>query len=332
MIETIAKLNAIVPRCSITRPQGTGFPQADLVDLTTSLIHIESFRKPRIFEDDPPMPLFSKLDDALEALTQGQMIIVADSEDRENEADFLVAAERITAENVHFMISHGRGQLCMPVVPQIARRLALKPMVPRKSASMPCFAVPVDHSLCKTGISPKERAFTIRKIVESSTRPDDFLRPGHIFPLIAREGGVLERPGHTEATIDLMRLAGLPPAGVLCEICSCDGEHMATGRELLDIAKNFGLPIITIDNVIDRMQAKLRERSSNGSGRHSTHRLVAQLTGTNGRSVNGPGVNGPSVNGSGAGRVPACAPSGPHRRNGKHQPTPPSPLDGTSRD
>ncbi len=204
------------------------------------------------------MPLFSKLDDALEALTQGRMIIVADSEDRENEADFLVAAERITSENVHFMISHGRGQLCMPVVSQIARRLSLKPMVPRKSASMPCFAVPVDHSLCKTGISPKERAFTIRKIVEDSTRPDDFLRPGHIFPLIARDGGVLERPGHTEATIDLMRLAGLPAAGVLCEICSRDGEHMATGRELLDIAKNFGLPIITIDNVIDRMQAKVR--------------------------------------------------------------------------
>jgi 3,4-dihydroxy-2-butanone 4-phosphate synthase len=278
------------------------------------------------------MPLFSKLDDALEALTQGRMIIVADSENRENEADFLVAAERTTAENVHFMISHGRGQLCMPVVPQIARRLNLKPMVPRKSASMPCFAVPVDHSLCKTGISPKERAFTIRKIVEDSTRPDDFLRPGHIFPLIAREGGVLERPGHTEATIDLMRLAGLPAAGVLCEICSRDGEHMATGRELLDIAKNFGLPIITIDNVIDRMQATVRERSSNGAGRHPTHRLVAQLTSTNGRSVNGQGVNGPSINGTGAGRVPACAPSGPHRRNGKHQPTPPSPLDGTSRD
>ena len=195
---------------------------------------------------------------------------------------------------------------------------------------MPCFAVPVDHSLCKTGISPKERAFTIRKIIEDSTRPDDFLRPGHIFPLIAREGGVLERPGHTEATIDLMRLAGLPTAGVLCEICSRDGEHMATGRELLDIAKNFGLPIITIDSVIHRMQAKARERSSNGAGRHPNNRLVAQLASTNGKSVNGQSING--VNGTGAGRVPACAPSGPHRRNGKHQPTPPSPLDGTSGD
>ncbi len=273
------------------------------------------------------MPLFSKLDDALEALAQGRMIIVADSEDRENEADFLVAADRITAANVHFMISHGRGQLCMPVVPQIARRLNLKPMVPRKSTSMPCFAVPVDHSLCKTGISPTERAFTIRKIVEDATRPDDFQRPGHIFPLIAREGGVLERPGHTEATIDLMRLAGLPPAGVLCEICSCDGEHMATGRELLDIAKKFSLPIITIDNVIDRMQAKVGEGSANAAGRHTADRLVAELT-----SANAPSINGPSVNGTGAGRVPACAPSGPHRRNGKHEPTPPSPLDGTSRD
>ncbi len=270
------------------------------------------------------MPLFSKLDDALEALTQGRIIIVADSEDRENEADFLVAAERITAEHVHFMISHGRGQLCMPVSTQIARRLALKPMVPRKSASMPRFAVPVDHSLCKTGISPKERAFTIRKIVEDSSRPDDFLRPGHIFPLIARDGGVLERPGHTEATIDLMRLAGLPSAGVLCEICSCDGEHMATGRELLDIAKHHCLPIITIDNVINRMRSTARERSSNGSGLHPANRLVAELT-------KGPSSDESSRNGTGAGRVPACAPSGPHRRNGKHQPTPRSPLDGTAR-
>src|SRR5580692_4021961 len=102
------------------------------------------------------MPHYSKLEDALAALAQGRMIIVADSEDRENEADFLVAADKVTTEHVHFMISQGRGQLCMPVVPQIARRLILKPMVTRKSASMPCFAVPVDHSLCKTGISPKE--------------------------------------------------------------------------------------------------------------------------------------------------------------------------------
>jgi 3,4-dihydroxy 2-butanone 4-phosphate synthase/GTP cyclohydrolase II len=262
------------------------------------------------------MPLYSKLEDALEALAQGRMIIVADSADRENEADFLIAADKVTAENVHFMISEGRGQLCMPVVPQIAARLHLKPMVPRSSSQMPCFAVPVDHSLCKTGISPKERAFTIRKIVDESTRPGDFCRPGHIFPLIAREGGVRERPGHTEATIDLMRLAGLVPAGVLCEICSRDGEHMATGDELMDIAKANHLLIITIDEVIRSVQASGLGRSPNGVGQpHVTNRAIGKLS---------------SANGKGAGRVPACARSGPHKRNGKHQPSPPSPLDGTS--
>src|SRR5271156_1619316 len=115
------------------------------------------------------MPLYSKLEDALDALSHGQIIIVADSDERENEADFLVAAEKVTAESVHFMISEGRGQLCMPVLPQIARRLNLKPMVPRRSQNTPCFTVPVDHSLCRTGISPKERAFTIRMIVDEST-------------------------------------------------------------------------------------------------------------------------------------------------------------------
>jgi 3,4-dihydroxy 2-butanone 4-phosphate synthase/GTP cyclohydrolase II len=254
------------------------------------------------------------LEDALAALAHGRMIIVADSEDRENEADFLVAAQKVTMEHVHFMISQGRGQLCMPLVPQIARRLSLKPMVTRRSPNTPCFAVPLDHSLCKTGISPKERAFTIRKIVDESTHPEDFRRPGHIFPLIAREGGLLERQGHTEATIDLMRLAGLVPAGVLCEICSRDGEHMATGDELLDVAKTNGLLIITIDEVIRCVEKS--GRAANGAAHpHVANRLVEQLS---------------NAASAGAARVPACAPSGPHKRNGKHQPTPPSPLDGTS--
>jgi len=270
------------------------------------------------------MPLFSKLEDALCALSDGRIIIVADSEERENEGDFLVAAEKITAQHVHFMISHGRGQLCMPVVPQIARRLNLKPMVSRRSAQMPCFAVPLDHSLCKTGISPKERAFTIRKIVDESTRPRDFCRPGHVFPLIARKGGVLERQGHTEATIDLMRLAGLVPAGVLCEICSRDGEHMASGDELLEIAETHHLPIITIDEVIRTVRAR---GGCDVAEPHIANRITDQLAGSNGAGA------GPLAgNGAGSGRVPACAPSGPHRRNGKHQPTPGSPLDGTSSD
>ena len=111
-------------------------------------------------------------------------------------------------------------------------------------------AIPIDHGLCRTGISPKERAFTIQRVVDPEAIPDEFVRPGHIFPLIAREQGVLERPGHTEAAIDLMRMAGLAPAGVLCEICSRDGKNMADGPELLEIAHQFRMPIITVDDVI----------------------------------------------------------------------------------
>jgi 3,4-dihydroxy 2-butanone 4-phosphate synthase / GTP cyclohydrolase II len=269
------------------------------------------------------MPLYSKLEDALRALAEGRMIIVADSEDRENEADFLVAAEKITAEHVHFMISQGRGQLCVPVGPQIARRLNLKPMVPRRSLHAPCFTIPVDHSLCRTGVSPTERAFTIRKMVDESSSPDDFSRPGHIFPLIARQGGVLERPGHTEATVDLMRLAELVPAGVLCEICSCDGEHMAQGDELFDIATSHHLPIITIDEVIRTVRdAAEAQVASSIAAPHVASRLVAAE-----RNGNGTKANGTNGHGAGVGRIPNGAASGPHRRNGKHQPTPPSPLD-----
>lgn len=196
------------------------------------------------------MPGYAHMEEALEALANGRMIIVADSEERENEGDLVIAAEKVTADAVHFMVSEGRGQLCMPLVPAIARRLQLRPMVPNKSLATPCFAVPVDHRFCRTGISPKERAFTIQMMVDTASRPDDFVRPGHIFPLIVREGGVLQRPGHTEATVDLVRMAGLTGASVLCEICSRDGRNMATGQELMQIAEAFHLPIITIDDVI----------------------------------------------------------------------------------
>jgi 3,4-dihydroxy 2-butanone 4-phosphate synthase/GTP cyclohydrolase II len=200
---------------------------------------------------------FSRLEEAIEALANGRIVIVADAEERENEGDLLVAAEKVTAESVHFMISEGRGQLCMPLRSEIARRLQLRPMVPNKNLATPCFAIPVDHRFCRTGISPKERAFTIQMMIDPTTRPDDFVRPGHIFPLIAREGGVLQRPGHTEASVDLMQMAGLTGAGVLCEICSRDGRNMATGDELMQIAETFHLPIITIDEVIRQRQLQV---------------------------------------------------------------------------
>src|SRR5580698_4281180 len=200
---------------------------------------------------------FSRMEEALEALASGRMIIVADAEERENEGDLVVAAEKVTTEAVHFMISEGRGQLCMPLRSEIARRLRLRPMVPNKSLAMPCFAVPIDHRFCRTGISPKERAFTIQSVMDSTSCSDDFVRPGHIFPLIARDGGVLQRPGHTEATVDLVRMAGLSGASVLCEICSRDGRNMATGDELMQFAESFHLPIITIDDVIRQRQIQV---------------------------------------------------------------------------
>jgi 3,4-dihydroxy 2-butanone 4-phosphate synthase/GTP cyclohydrolase II len=197
------------------------------------------------------MRTYSSVEAAIEALADGRLVIVVDSEDRENEGDFLAAAETITPQTIHFMTSQGRGHLCMPVSPQIAQRLSLTPMVPRRTLTMPCFTVPVDHCQCKTGISPAERVMTIRAMVDSSSRPGDFVRPGHTFPLIAQEEGVFRRQGHTEAAVDLARLAGFAPAGVLCEICSRDGLHMAYGEELMELAQEFHLPIVSIDSLLE---------------------------------------------------------------------------------
>jgi 3,4-dihydroxy 2-butanone 4-phosphate synthase/GTP cyclohydrolase II len=204
-----------------------------------------------------------RVEDALEALSVGLLAIVVDSEDRENEGDFVVAAEKVTPQIIHFLISQGRGQVCMPVTPETARRLAFEPMVAGQGQEMPNFTVPVDHATCKTGISPFERCATIHAIVDETSGPADFVRPGHLFPLVAREGGVLARTGHTEASVDLVRLAGLRPAAVLCEICSNDGLNMATRDELLEMAADYRLPIVTIDDLVEyrRKEEAARERS-----------------------------------------------------------------------
>ena len=193
---------------------------------------------------------FSPMDDAIQAIAAGQVVIVLD-DDRENEGDFVMAAEKVSPQMVHLMISKGRGQLCMPIMPGLADRLGFVPMVSDDTdATLPRFTVPVDHRNCKTGISPLERTLTIRTIIETTSQPDDFVQPGHVFPLIAKEGGVEERPGHTEAAVDIARLAGLRPAGLLCEICSSDGLHMADRAELLEIAAELGAPITTIAHLI----------------------------------------------------------------------------------
>lgn len=204
---------------------------------------------------------FSKVEDALAALVEGRVVIVVDDEARENEGDFVAAAEKVTPEMVEFMITHGRGQLCMPITTELAERLELRPMVEQNTAPYRTpFTVPVDHASCRTGISAEERATTIRAIIDPATKPADLVRPGHLFPLVAREGGVLRRAGHTEATVDLARLAGLSPAGILCEIL--DGIHVASRERLHAMAREFRLPIVSIEMLISyrRRQEKLIER------------------------------------------------------------------------
>jgi len=192
----------------------------------------------------------STIDEALDALARGQVVIVMDDQDRENEGDFICAAEKVTTDVVNFMITHGRGQLCMPVLPEVCRRLELPPMVETNTAPLGTgFTVPVDHRSCRTGITAPERAATIRAIVDPTSKPGDFVRPGHLFPLVAKEGGVLRRAGHTEAAVDLARLAGFEPAGVLCEILSPTGDR-ASREELYELAGRFGLAIITIEELI----------------------------------------------------------------------------------
>ncbi|MCY2934558.1 MAG: GTP cyclohydrolase II [Planctomycetota bacterium] len=200
------------------------------------------------------MPLdlnYSRVEEALEALAQGRVVIVVDDEARENEGDFIAAAEKVTPEIVEFMITQGRGQLCMPIMPELAARLHLRQMVDPASNTAPYhtpFTIPVDHVSCRTGISAEERSRTIRAIIDPKTVPDDLVRPGHLFPLVSKEGGVLRRAGHTEATVDLARLAGLAPAGILCEIL--DGIGVASRERLKQLSEEFQLPMVTIESLI----------------------------------------------------------------------------------
>jgi 3,4-dihydroxy 2-butanone 4-phosphate synthase/GTP cyclohydrolase II len=201
---------------------------------------------------------FSSLDAAVEAFRRGRVVIVVDDEDRENEGDFVCAAEKVTPEIVNFMITHGRGQVCMPILPDVARRLDLPMMVESNSTPLgTAFTVPVDHRSARTGITAVERADTIRAILDPASTPADFVRPGHLFPLVAKEGGVLRRAGHTEAAVDLARLADMQPAGVLCEILD-DSGNRADREALFRLAREHGLEIISIEELI--RQRRLREK------------------------------------------------------------------------
>jgi len=221
----------------------------------------------------------SAIESTIEAIAQGKVVIVMDDETRENEGDFICAAEKVTPEIVNFMITHGRGLLCVAVLPEVCQRLDLPPIVEHNTAPLGTnFTVPVDHRTCRTGITAEERAQTIRRLVDPASQPSEFVRPGHVYPLRAMEGGVLRRAGHTEAAVDLARLAGLRPAGVLCEILNAQGDR-ASREELYQLADQFGLEIITIEDLIRfrRRSEKLvyRLAEANLPTRYGPCRIIA---------------------------------------------------------
>lgn len=193
---------------------------------------------------------FSTIDEAVEDLRSGKMIIAVDDPDRENEGDLICAARYATTENVNFMASYGKGLICMPMSAEMTHRLDLKQMVAENTDNhSTAFTVSIDHVSTTTGISAVERSVTAMKCVDPDTKPYDFRRPGHMFPLEARKGGVLVRTGHTEATVDLMRIAGLEECGLCCEIMREDGTMMRT-PELIEFAKKHGIRMITIADLI----------------------------------------------------------------------------------
>jgi len=193
---------------------------------------------------------YSSIEAVVEAIARGEVVIVVDAEDRENEGDFVCAAEKATPEIINFMITHGRGQVCIPILPDVCERLKLSMMVETNTAPHgTAFTVPIDHRTNRTGITAQERAATVAAVIDPKSTAGDFVRPGHMFPLLAREGGVLRRAGHTEAAVDLARLANVFPAGVLCEILDTDGNR-ADSAALFRLAREFKLEIITIEQLI----------------------------------------------------------------------------------
>ena len=189
---------------------------------------------------------FSSIADALRDLAAGKIILVIDDPDRENEGDFVCAAQFATTENINFMAIHGRGLICMPMSREFVKKLQIPQMVMENTDNHEtAFTVSVDHVSTTTGISAAERSVTAMKCVEDGAKPEDFRRPGHMFPLLAKKNGVLERDGHTEATVDLCRLAGLKECGLCCEIMREDGTMMRT-TELLALAKKFNMSVISI--------------------------------------------------------------------------------------
>lgn len=209
---------------------------------------------------------FSTVQAAVDAIGRGEVVIVVDAEDRENEGDFICAAEKATTATVNFILT-GRGEFCVPILPDICQRLELKPLVETNTAPLKTsFLTPIDHVSAKTGITAEERARTVREMVATASQAQDFVRPGHVHPLLAKEGGVLRRAGHTEAAVDLARMAGLTPAGVLSEILDEHGER-ASRAALAALARKHRLHIISIEQLIAhrRLNEKLVSRCAEAS-------------------------------------------------------------------
>lgn len=229
------------------------------------------------------------IEEAIEAIRQGEIIIVVDDADRENEGDFLAAAEKVTPEMINFMATHGRGLICAPLTESRCKELGLNAMVNNNTDPMEtAFTVSVDlrGKGVTTGISASDRAITVQSLVDSDTKPHDLARPGHIFPLIAKQGGVLRRTGHTEAAIDFARLAGFKAAGVIVEIMNEDGS-MARLPQLVEVAKKFNLKIVSIEDLVAyRMQHDsliVKKEDFDIKTRFGTFRMRAYLQTTNNR-------------------------------------------------
>jgi len=229
---------------------------------------------------------YNTIDEALADLKAGRMILVTDDADRENEGDLICAAEFATPENVNFMATHAKGLICMPISRAIAEKLDFQQMLSVNSdPHATAFTVSIDHVDTGTGISAHERSITALKCVEPDAKAEDFRRPGHMFPLLAKDRGVLERPGHTEATVDLMRLAGLHPAGLCCEIMAEDGSMMKTPA-LMEFAKAYDLKFVTIADLKEYRRARegYMERRSDAHfptryGDFTIHGYVDTITG-----------------------------------------------------
>jgi len=203
--------------------------------------------------------MFNKIEEAVEDLKAGKPIIVVDDENRENEGDFIALSDRVTPAVINFMITHGKGLVCVPIQQELAKKLGFTMMVEQSTDPLgTAFTLSVDHKSTTTGISAEERSKTIKEIVNPNANSTDFKKPGHMFPLIAKDGGVLVRRGHTEAAIDLAILSGATPSGVICEIIKEDGT-MARLPDLLEMAEKLDLKLISIEDLVAYRQNQIEQ-------------------------------------------------------------------------